>query len=361
MSEQKVLMLITSPFQYLCAMEWLSQHAPDAAATVVDASSGCQRSSAQLHSLYRQFAPAELLLLALQKQGDLAERIESYAWLGRELQQVTYQAILIGNIRQQWMQDLACTLRSDMVIVVDDGAATLPLHDYILKPAAFRLPVSMYQADHARRQLAHDIKVSAGLHLRETTTELYSIYRFAETPSQQPNQLTLLRQQWQSRDSTNTEWHFIGSPVTEKNILSAELYRDIVRDAMLRQPAQKRAVYFAHRAEDMAAKAEWLQQLGFSIEITDLPYELHLASQGKVPTQIVGLHSTCLFNLKLMFGAEVDACCYVLSDAELAPLKQISWASDQYSLYDHITSIYRRLAEFNIGTRQVEHMLRRAS
>lgn len=343
---KSTLFLVSSPFQYLCAVEFLKCSRIDGPIIVVDSSSACINSTKQLNTLYATFPPTQVINVVLLRQGGLAERIASYSWLAKELSAINFGAVLIGDIREQWMQDIACSVSSEEVVLVDDGAATLVLHDFILKPYEFLLPVSMYKSDPARRELATQIKKEQGLSLKQRKVSIFSIYDLGLASTGFRNEFSALMNEFSEIE--HDEWHFIGSPVVEKGIISEALYNKAVEDALSDGPASARAIYYMHRSEDISLKRHYLSALGYEIRAQDVPYELHLVEQSLKPRWIAGMHSTCLFNLKLMFGINFPARCYVLDEQELERMKTILWASDHYSLYDHIVSIYSRLEEFSI-------------
>ena len=78
------LVLVSSPFQYLCAVELLKSHNICGAVIVVDGSAHCINSVKQLSALYANFPPTQVINASLLKQGDLAERIASYSWIPSE-------------------------------------------------------------------------------------------------------------------------------------------------------------------------------------------------------------------------------------------------------------------------------------
>lgn len=346
------LVLVSSPFQYLCAVEFLKCSGINGPVIVVDGSAPCINSGKQLNALYATFPPANVINAVLLKQGDLTERIASYSWIPGEFRATDFGFVLIGDIRQQWMQDIACSVSCQQVVLVDDGAATLALHDFVLKPQDFLLPVSMYQSDPVRRDFALQVKKAQGLLLQQKKVSIFSIYDLGSASAGLKNEFRALMNGFSAVE--HDEWHFIGSPVVEKGIISEALYNKAVEDALFDSPVSARAIYYVHRSEDMTLKQHYLTDLGYEIRTNDLPYELHLVEQSLKPRWIAGLHSTCLFNLKLMFGIDFPARCYVLNGQELERMKTIQWASDHYSLYDHIVSIYSRLDEFGIEAKMFQ-------
>lgn len=162
---EEVLVLVTSPFQYLCALELIQQKYQSASVTIIDGSVKCASSSNQLQSLYKQYPPERIIPLKILFTGDLSKRIASYSWLAVKEKDKDYAAILIGDLRHQWMQDLACSIRSKQIYLVDDGAITIPLHEFVLKPRGFTIPIPMTLSSPERQEMATQLKLSQGMRI----------------------------------------------------------------------------------------------------------------------------------------------------------------------------------------------------
>ena len=342
------LILISSPFQYWCAMEYVYQEKIDNDIIVVDATSHCANSSQQVARLQDTFTPTQSFSLTIPKSGTLEVRIAAYADVFSSLRHTSFSHVLIGDLRQMWMQDFACNLKTDNVVLVDDGAATNVFEEYILTPAKYMLPVMMHESSAQRQEEALRIKAQFGIFSDATPVTLFSIFGFNKPGHTVINQLARLKAISSSSQVKIQDCHFVGSPVCEKGIVSQSHYFDILKNVVSEYKGHGRLIYFAHRAEALAEKKTTLEALGFEVQCHDKPYELVCAESRRFPACITGLHSTSLFNLKLLFGSEIDAICYSLGSSELDALKDRYWGSDRFTLYDHIISIYHRLFEFDI-------------
>jgi hypothetical protein len=349
--QSKILMLISSPFQYWCALEYLYQMEQRASITVVNAATFCENSMLQIEAMHKFAKPESVTLLTIPKEGSLERRIEAYSDLITLFASDAFSTVLIGDLRQLWMQDIACNINADNVVLVDDGAATNVFEKFIIRPSDYMLPVSMHSENAERKALAWELKSSLGILYKPTKFRLFSIFGFGHSKYAIGNKLLLLRQQFKMHaQNANPEWHFIGSPVCEKGLLDAKRYYDILAHAAKYHHADSSLIYFAHRAEDMNSKAQLLSDLGYRIEFHDQPYELACASQGRMPEKVVGLHSTSLFNMKILSCNECEAICYLLNENELAAMSKRNYGSDRFTLRDHIESIYDRFEEFGITT-----------
>ena len=350
-NRKQVLILLSSPFQYWCAQEYLYQASLlHCNITVINAATFCRHSMIQIKRLHENCSRVKEVILTIPKAGSLTSRIAPYADLAKQLQHIKFDLILVGDLRQIWMQDIACSLDCENIVLVDDGAATNVFVEKLIAPANFKLPVSMHTQCPERKQEAANIKQALGLNIVEKSMTLFSIFTFPDDNHTRLNQLSALRARF-THTEKNDEFHFIGSPVVEKGILGDDDYYKMIEDALRSSRADNKPVYFAHRAEALESKKQKLEALGFSVELHDEPYELLCASAGRVPAEIAGMHSTSLFNMKILFAEQISASCYLMDETRLAQFATQHWGSDKFTLRDHIESIYRRLDEFNIEAR----------
>lgn len=352
-SSHNVLLLITSPFQYWCAKEYLHQNnLANSTLTIVNAGTFCENSMRQIKLMHDDVTLREEIILDIPRHGDLASRISPYAEIINGLALQHFDVILLGDLRQIWMQDVACSVACDNVVLVDDGAATNVFEKYLIAPNGYTLPIPMHVQNASRKSEAQAIKRSLGITDNQKPFSLFSVFSFNNQERAKRNTLSLMKAQFEnSQAQYRNECHFIGSPVCEKGIMTRRHYDDVLRDAASQTNQGEALVYFAHRAENLEQKESELNSLGFSIECYDEPYELVCAGQSRIPRRIAGLHSTTLFNLKKIFGSSVNATCYKINDVHLKKLGEVNWGSDTFTLRDHVESIYARLDEFGITSR----------
>lgn len=349
-TETKLLLLVSTPFQYLSAIECVEQLFPGAQTLVVVAADTNALSAVQLTKLFKRFPPTERIDVTLQHYGDIRERIASYSSVLPQLSSKRFDAILVGDLRQNWMQDIACSVDASEHILLDDGAATLSIYDYLLKPTGCTLPIKLFHSSEQRQLEVTQIKLQLGFSIRPKTLKVFSVFDLEDATSR-TNRFSLLKRELGCPSKRGRYWHFIGSPIVEKNLASREEYEAVLFDALATQSQHGQAFYIAHRAEDMSGKATRLAEMGFTVISSEQPYELFLLQQPDYPTSVSSFHSTCLFNLAVIFGNDITKICYQLSEPALQQLKQHFIMQNQYSVFQHIDSIYQRLAAFNIVAR----------
>lgn len=350
-----ILILITSPFQYWCAQEFLHQHSLlDRRITVINGASFCANSMIQIDRLHRRLVTVNEKTLVIPSNTSLDARIAPYASIAHELNKHDFEKVLIGDLREIWMQDIACFLDCSDIILVDDGAATNVFVEKLIAPSNFKLPIALHSQSESRRHEATKIKEQYGLFLKGKEISLFSIFPFPHYPNTIQNGLSVLKQLFSNTTvKANEECHFIGSPVVEKGIVAELEYYDILSHARTEIGKNTKLTYFAHRAEALETKRAYLETLGFDIEQHDEPYELVCATQGRKPSMIFGMHSTSLFNMKILLDGKIRAVCYKLNNRALSHLEEKMGGSDKFSLREHIESIYKRLNEFSIESQIV--------
>lgn len=345
------LILVASPFQYLCALEFIhaQQDLTPGEQHLVLMGEMEPHSVEQVRALAQGSPVTRLLRTGDQIRGTLAERIGAYADLLPQLA-ASYDETLIGDLRLPWIQDLACAIPTGRLVMVDDGAATLPIYDFILKDSDWRLPLYLGDPDHPRRAEADAIKASLGLAPRTLDLELFTLF---DLPGGRGghNRFARLRAAHPLPERVGAAWHFLGSPLAEKGLMGPEEYLSVLTDAARRAPAGATAVYFPHRAENMADKAADLAALGYRVHPSDRPYELWLLEQDELPLEITGFASTTHFNIGVIFGDRIARNFYEASAYHDPTLGEVRFMQTKYSVRESFDSIYRRLPDYGVTRR----------
>lgn len=351
------IVMLTSPFQCLTAIEFFAVEGFDTEITLLIDDDIDHKSQEQIIELIDYLNVKKTIKIKLIHIGDLTQRIHSYSRVLQELEN-NYTYVLIGDIRHQWMQDIACSVISENRIILDDGAATLPICEHILKPNSFNIPVMLFNSTIERKLEVIEIKNKLGLNTNYTKVKLFSVFDFNEN-SYGVNKFPFFKEKYNaglsSKEKIDVCWHFIGSPVVEKELIDEDEYFNVLTDALARNKEKSIAkpVYVVHRSENIISKYDKLISMGFVVVENEKPYELYLLSLNQLPSKIVSFHSTCLFNVSVMFGDLIDKECYMLSNKSLCNLKNKHLMHQAYTLHDHVKSIYNRMSEYNIGMIQL--------
>lgn len=344
------LVLIASPFQLLCAIEFLLANDDLEDLWVYYQGDISARASKQLKGLAEIFGINNYFRANIVNSGSLEERIGSYIGVYNECKRHAFEYVLIGDVRQQWMQDIACALDCHNTIVVDDGAAILPVYDHLLSHNGCRLPVSLFQASNERKKLAQKIKANLGLVLKNKPIQLFSLYGFDNKQKYPRNDFSKIRAEFFKGEElkVSEEIHFLGSPYVEKGLLEEEVYFDFIECMIKNHEDSSSFVYFPHREENLKKKSACLKSMGVHLKETPFPYEIEALNGMKAGRFVYGMHSTCLFSLRLLYGNAIDLLCFKVPGKRLIEYENIRWMLDSYSLREHIEAVYQRLLTFDV-------------
>jgi hypothetical protein len=95
---------------------------------------------------------------------------------------------------------------------------------------------------------------------------------------------------------------FIGDPHVERGYISEDNYLDIL--VKIRDMFQKEIIYVP-RIFESTKKLKKIEQI-MSVQRNDFPIEIYLSSLEKLPNRIITFHSSALFNVRNLFGENID-------------------------------------------------------
>lgn len=346
------LVLVASPYQLLCAIEYLSDRQLLESAHVLFEVAENSNAEQQMYHLLNKFNLFHYKRLSIANSGTLAQRIASYAHQINVFITYRFNAILIGDVRHQWMQDTLCSLEAEHYIMVDDGAAVLSIYQHILSKQDCTLPVNLFpDSAVSRQQEAVQIKRELGLQLKTRKLGTFSLFNLPSPhffkQHQFSNVLKVLRESKEL--SKKKEVHFIGTHFVELKLLSESEYYFYLKRTRDLIPDHIDLVYFPHRGEDFKLKIPLLAALNIQFKELPCPYEMFLMQNFMVPSQLIGFYTTCLFNVKAIFSDNIETSYIKLKDKELQRFKDMDWMHKRFSLYDQVVSIYQQLDDDNIN------------
>lgn len=102
---------------------------------------------------------------------------------------------------------------------------------------------------------------------------------------------------------TSDEVYFLGQPLSEEmpKIVTEEVYFKYIEFVVEKFKLQK-MVYIPHRDEDRTKLERLSKTFNISILFNDIPFELFLLKQPKLPRYLVGLITSAIPNCKAIFG-----------------------------------------------------------
>lgn len=345
------LVLVASPYQLLCAIEYLSDMQLLEPTHVLFEIAENSVAEQQMFHLLNKFKLAHHTRLLITSSGTLRQRITRYVHQVKPFIGQSFQTILIGDIRKQWMQDTLCSLEAEKYIMVDDGAAVLSIYQHVLSKQGCALPVDLFpDGDSSRKEEAAKVKNELGLQIKTRRLGIFSLFNLPSPHYfKQHHFSNVLKVLAENKEvSKQSEVHFIGSHFVELGLLSEGEYFFYLERARALVPENMAMVYFPHRGECFDTKKRQLAALNIKFRELQCPYEMFLMQSFIVPAQLIGFYTTCLFNVNAIFTDNIETYYIKLRDKELRRFKGMDWMHQRFSLYDQVMSIYQQLDDDNI-------------
>jgi hypothetical protein len=349
------LVLVNSSFQLMCAMEYLLSQSYQNDVMIVTSEEAGSTTCKQMLRLAKDFGINSIDSVTVLSNGSLERRIGSYGeYFAKSLRGKEFEYLLIGDVRHQWIQDYTCSVKAKKVVMVDDGGAVFSIIKYILEPLDFTLPMSStVVTTDSRRVLATQLKNAYGMVITSTPVKLFSIFYQEAKSHITRNQYQHLCEFYNPRKGVETinEIHVIGAPFVEHNLLSQDDYLDYISslNALNKNYTDAKLVYFMHRFEqDNHEKCLALRALGFELRQSDINYELTLIQSATKPLAVGSIISTSLYNVKALFGEQVEAVFVPLKTKHLDFYQTTHWMVKQYTLSQHWQHIIDNFPRYSI-------------
>lgn len=190
----------------------------------------------------------------------------------------------IGNIESKIFRTLKMFIPRNKVILLDDGTKTIAFQNKLTQQKVYSLFTCFELKAHKKQTLyKNDYKV------------LKSI------GSNQKNNIPSII-------------IFLGSPLSEKNIMKEERYLNIIKLYLEKKPFKENLIYIPHRDEN-DCKLKKVGELGFTIKRISYPVEfLPLKEQLKI-THVISFYSTALILIPKLYNAKATALMFNYSSA----------------------------------------------
>jgi hypothetical protein len=349
------LVLVNSSFQLMCAMEYLLSQSYQNDILIVCSEDPSSATYKQMLRLANDFGIHKIDSVFVLNKGSLGQRIGSYGeYFAKYLKGKEFEFLIVGDIRHQWLQDYTCSVKAKSVVMVDDGGAVFSIIKYILEPINFTLPMlSKVVASDSRRLLATQLKNDYGMVITPTPITLFSIFYQEAKSYVTQNKYQHLCQFYNPKPSFElvNEIHVIGAPFVEHDLLSQEDYLEYISSftALARYYTDAKCVYFMHRFEQKNhEKCKALRALGFELRQSDINYELTLIQAAIRPLAVGSIISTSLYNVKALFGEQVEAIFVPLKHKHLNFYQNTHWMVKQYTLSQHWQHIIDNFPRYSI-------------
>ncbi|WP_340678122.1 hypothetical protein [Paraglaciecola sp.] len=349
------LVLVNSSFQLMCALEYLLKNATCHNVLVVTSEDPKGSSYQQMLRLTYDFDIHKIDNIVVAHSGSLEERIGSYGdYYAKNIKDLTFEHVVLGDVRHQWIQDYTCSVKANNIVMVDDGGAVFSIIKYILAPLDFKLPFYPTNSGTvSRRELAGEIKRSYGMHVQPTKLSLFSLFHQQIVSDVVVNDFSKIIEFYNPTKhfACLNEAHIIGAPFVEHHLLSQYAYLTYIESlaSVARYYQDIKLVYFMHRFEkDNHVKNAALAALGYELRVSEINYELALIQAAQKPRLVGSVISTSLYNVKAIFAEQVEAIFVPLQQAHLDLYRDTNWMVDKYTLAQHWQHIIEHFPHYDI-------------
>ncbi|MEH6470001.1 MAG: polysialyltransferase family glycosyltransferase [Halopseudomonas sp.] len=205
--------------------------------------------------------------------------------------------VMGGDFTSWWYNSLLANVTYGTHVLYDDGAKTVVDYENCLTTG--QLP----QKKKGGKDLILKLLGFKTMSFKFSPLVLFSIFNLPDTNhcSVIKNEMEWLRSQIGADVyATDGAVLFIGQPFIDTKAVQADIYYSIVRNA-LNSSESKKMIYTAHRGESFAVLEE-IKKIG-DIEVVSplAPIELELYRFSQRISQIIGISSTALYTLKVLY------------------------------------------------------------
>lgn len=260
------------------------------------------------------------------------------------LQKNVYQRVFIADAGSIQMVMVA-NLETDEIIHLDDGTKTIEKQENKLF-----LPQT-YKNLKLSRKLRYLRYYLFGLQPFITKPiDLFTIFNIQAQETQKifKNEYSYLKKsELNHKNHDNDTIYFVGQGLVEAHIVSEQFYINLLKN-IKQEYLAKKIVYMPHRGEKITKEKLALVDDFFQITSPTLPIELEFLSKKTYPMHIIGIASTALFTLAILFE-EANVSYYKIPDTEyLNSDKREVW-NNIYSYFKHETKLNLLPLNFSKG------------
>lgn len=287
-SKQDYLVVINTPFQYLCALEYLYKHEIDKDRCDLILISPLEITLNQI----KQINPVEDFNNFLAPLTNLSNFLIPYFKTYIILRKQNPQNLIIGNLSNPWSRYLIKNFSfNNRPIILDDGAGSIP----ILRNRGiydFSLPLSS-KLNRVNIFYKIFLKLKSEINQKLHFFTFFDLYSIKEYDTIDINNFNLLLSKYSNKKfEVSQELWVIGSPFVELNMINNKDYKFILNKIEKYSKFNNlKMIYFPHRIENEMFKCE------FETVKNNMPFELYYLNSFKKPKIILSFYSSSLLVL----------------------------------------------------------------
>ncbi len=316
-NKSEYLIVINTPFQYLCALEYLYKFNIDTIKCDLILISPLKKTLEQVNHIYSttkfKFFSSPLIAPS--------SNIKSFFKTKTLLKNQNPKNLIMGNLLNYWNRYLLSKYNSkNTAVILDDGAVSISIISN-RNNNNFKLPLP---TKFSKENLFYKIFLNLDSEFKEKLIfyTFFSINRDNSYDKIILNDFRLLKsKQSLNEHEISKEIWFIGSPFIELNIVSKEDYHSIL-DKVKRYVEQNdlKFIYFPHRIE------KFYNDYDIKIIKNKMPFELFYLNSLIKPKAVISFYSTSLLSLS-NFGVKSRLFSIKLEEKDRIDKNKIRWNS----------------------------------
>lgn len=270
---RKIISVIRSPFQLLCLCEFLFQNLIDDYECHVILNT--EKDKLQCNNI-KNFFKINFSSINVVNSISLVLKLKFFS--------KNCSQLILGHLF-----DNICIISSKLItyndlIILDDGVSSLAIRDYIL------FGKSPYGNSLGLKQQIFDFFIKT-----PKTFNLFTIFyehlELNDNIKLIPNDFECLTSniKFEKKDSLV---YFIGQPYVENGFISKNNFNNFFKKFK-----ENSVMYFPHRNEKIE-NLKFLESLGIQLCFSDIPFELFLLDNKKLPNKIISFSSSVLFSAR---------------------------------------------------------------
>lgn len=136
----------------------------------------------------------------------------------------------------------------------------------------------------------------------------------------------------------NEEIYLLGQPLSEikPEILTEETYFNYIAQINERFKPNE-VIYIPHRDEDRSKLDRLRKSFNLTIKVLDIPIELFLLQQPKLPKYLIGFITSAIPNCKEIFGESLQLYAIHINSSEIISKSMLPLVEDTYAYFDKIS------------------------
>lgn len=264
---------------------------------------GSQTNNEQLKKLIPLFSWDRIINLGKPKEGVLIKAvlgIWTLFFLRRTFRNYA-EKLFIGDFRFDWMSYARCAIRPARTILLDDGAATVTVHERYFQRGIYWPETNHKGLKGLVKKLLYTPYYDS--HIASTPIDVFTCYNLRPSRSQViiKNEYSLLKKKTLRSAVKNHQAFYLGSKYSEAKIMSLAnelFFLKLCFEFYLRRNVN--VSYIPHR-DDSPEKLDAIKKLGVEIRHLGVPAEIYFSTTTEMPLYVGGAYTSALNNLKKMF------------------------------------------------------------